>query len=828
MVPVAYTKPTGKPLPKHEENMFNQAVKCYEDSEYKKGLKIVDQILKTCPDSGKTWSLKGIMIFSNKNNEKEGEPLLKKGIELDPSSHIVWHVYGIFHKTMKRWAEAKIAYTKALALDPENVQILIDLSSIQLQTRDYAGFRKSKASLLQLRPSQSQFWMGLVYGCYMTKDYDNAISILNSFLDTLEKDRKPNFIDQEMILFKAIIYKTNKQYQLALDTLSGYPDILDDSIAQEMEAELYLLTNQLDKANNTFMELLNSNAENYKFYRGLECCLLQMPDLYTSESRQELPSTTLTLTEQQRSSLISMYLSLISRLPRAHAPKTILLYIYTDDAFINHIQPILRKAVRKGIPSFLNSIKPLLLKDNKKLLAIESLLLSFVDSLKQTNTLPLFEGDAPRGNNDILEEEPMTLFWTYYLLVQIYDIKHLYDECDKYIALALAHSPTSSDVFILQSKIAKHRGDVAGCVRGMNEASSIDLADRYMNTLYCKALLRANNIDKADEVLSYWTKDKIPLRIDLTLLQVNWYEIEMGDAYYRLHNIPMALKMYGNILTHFQTFVDDQFDFLGYVFRKGTWRSFLNLVESVDNIYHHKYFTRAAVGAINCYLELDKHPIPKPAKEEVFVPEPHKSTIDYEDDMDPKGIKKSTTGTPLQDALPTALLLLTHPHGNMEILDKVFSLFVAKKDYGNMLKTLVAMSDVDVHSPYLYNAIYTIQQLYDTMGKAKILFERKIQSILSTQSLDEYANTSYSTVTPTLENICQMAIYCQHSNPEKIISLFDSLSSIPVPKIKALYISIELLKEHGISEEQYKPLVIYAKEKYTDFETYSSCYHQVN
>ena len=48
-----------------------------------------------------TLALKGIIVFSNKNNDKEGEPLLKKGLELDPDSHIAWHVYGIFLRTMK-------------------------------------------------------------------------------------------------------------------------------------------------------------------------------------------------------------------------------------------------------------------------------------------------------------------------------------------------------------------------------------------------------------------------------------------------------------------------------------------------------------------------------------------------------------------------------------------------------------------------------------------------------------------------------------------------------------------------------------------------------
>ena len=41
----------------------------------------------------------------------------------------------ILHAVPRRYAEAKDAYLKAHTLDPDNIQILIDLSCIQLQVR---------------------------------------------------------------------------------------------------------------------------------------------------------------------------------------------------------------------------------------------------------------------------------------------------------------------------------------------------------------------------------------------------------------------------------------------------------------------------------------------------------------------------------------------------------------------------------------------------------------------------------------------------------------------------------------------------------------------
>lgn len=53
------------------------------------------------------------------------------------SSFVPWSMslFLILHAAPRRYAEAKDAYLKAHTLDPDNIQILIDLSCIQLQVR---------------------------------------------------------------------------------------------------------------------------------------------------------------------------------------------------------------------------------------------------------------------------------------------------------------------------------------------------------------------------------------------------------------------------------------------------------------------------------------------------------------------------------------------------------------------------------------------------------------------------------------------------------------------------------------------------------------------
>lgn len=105
----------------------------YEARQLKKGLKTADQILKKAPDSGgtsrvygfhplsltllaETMCMKGL-ILTHMGKREEGIDLVKKGIRLDLTSHICWHVFGLIQKAEKNYEEALKSYTQALRFD---------------------------------------------------------------------------------------------------------------------------------------------------------------------------------------------------------------------------------------------------------------------------------------------------------------------------------------------------------------------------------------------------------------------------------------------------------------------------------------------------------------------------------------------------------------------------------------------------------------------------------------------------------------------------------------------------------------------------------------
>lgn len=64
------------------------------------------------------------------------------------------------------------------------MQILRDLSLLQIQIRDLEGFRDTRYQLLQLRPTQRVSWIGYAMSYHLLKDYNIANNILEEFNKT--------------------------------------------------------------------------------------------------------------------------------------------------------------------------------------------------------------------------------------------------------------------------------------------------------------------------------------------------------------------------------------------------------------------------------------------------------------------------------------------------------------------------------------------------------------------------------------------------------------------------------------------------------------------
>ena len=138
--------PSNK-LPKKEAELFKLIVTCYETKQYPKGLKNAENILKKYPNHGETLAMKGL-IMNCMNKKDEAYDLVKLGLKNDLKSHVCWHVYGLLYRSDNNYKEAIKCYLNALRIDPNNQNILKDLSLLQIQV-SYPILTYSILSLIQ-------------------------------------------------------------------------------------------------------------------------------------------------------------------------------------------------------------------------------------------------------------------------------------------------------------------------------------------------------------------------------------------------------------------------------------------------------------------------------------------------------------------------------------------------------------------------------------------------------------------------------------------------------------------------------------------------------
>ncbi|KAE8718414.1 E3 ubiquitin-protein ligase [Hibiscus syriacus] len=228
-------------------------------------------------------------------------------------------------------------------------------------------------------------------------------------------------------------------------------------------------------------------------------------------------------------------------------------------------------------------IKPLLTKADM----IEQLILELEHSIRNNG----------RYTDRTEKEPPSTLLWILFFLAQHYDRRGQYDVALSKIDEAIQHTPTVIDLYSVKSRILKHAGDFSAAASLANEARCMDLADRYINSECVKRLLQADQVALAEKTATLFTKDG-DQHNNLHDMQCMWYELALGESYFRQGDLGRALKKFLAVEKHYADITEDQFDFHSYCLRKMTLRAYVEMLKFQDRLHSHVYFHKAAAGAI--------------------------------------------------------------------------------------------------------------------------------------------------------------------------------------------------------------------------------------
>ena len=126
---------------------FKEALKQYDNKDYRTSKKSCDKILEKCPTNEEALALKGLNVYYL-NEKEEAKKLINQALKLNLKSPIAWHFYALFHKAEGNYAQALKCYLQSFKNDPNNYNAVRDLSYLQLYLDNSTPFLSIQGRLL--------------------------------------------------------------------------------------------------------------------------------------------------------------------------------------------------------------------------------------------------------------------------------------------------------------------------------------------------------------------------------------------------------------------------------------------------------------------------------------------------------------------------------------------------------------------------------------------------------------------------------------------------------------------------------------------------------
>ncbi|KZT68345.1 N-terminal acetyltransferase A, auxiliary subunit [Daedalea quercina L-15889] len=698
---------SNRALPTKEAKLFREVLNLYENRQLKNGLKTADQILKKFPEHGETLCMKGL-ILTHMGRREEGIELVKKGMRSDLTSHICWHVFGLIQKGEKNYEEALKSYTQALRFDKENLNILRDSAHLQTQLRLYDGLVDTRHTLLRLRPTLRQSWIGLVVAYHLNGNLDEARKILEQYEAVLKNVPDYDVEHSEVLLYHVHLLEEMGEASEALtflDINAKSRAIVDRVAIMEYRARL-MSTLKMVEAEGAWRNLIEQNPDSYAYYKG-----------YLSNNGIDLDA----ISEDTRDKALQILQQFSVAIPQAAAPKRLALNIVDGGRFKELATAYVTAGIEKGVPSLFADLKALY-RDPAKRQTIQDIVESLCEKLAVT-------AEPPKGC------EPTMYLWTLYFLAQHYSSLSDNVRALELLDLSITHTPTLPELYAFKGRVLKRCGDPFGAAQCLDEARVLDLQDRFLNTKCAKYRLRAGVIDEASDILGLFTKkDAASPGADLEDMQSLLYLTEEADAHLRNGNLGMALKKYSAVQKVFNEFEDDQFDFHGYSLRRFTINIYLDMISWEDRLRSHPAYVHTAINASKIWVQLHDDPsiaksklagggpgdaekkaknkakkAAKKVKEEVKKTAATTSTNEDKGlepqpakDDDPTGSKLLQASDPLERAAKLVAPLHTLAADNINAWITIYDVSVRRKKYLQAVKALNSAHTLDAEHAELH------------------------------------------------------------------------------------------------------------------------------
>ncbi|KAL6951747.1 hypothetical protein ACO0OE_000263 [Hanseniaspora uvarum] len=605
-----------------EIDVLNQAVKIMntDPKQTKKILKLVDTNLKKNGVHFNSLLLKAL-VNQKSDNVIEAKANLQKAMSKVPGStknvlnlniitamscQLISSYYKECEDFENNYIWLKRAYLKSGGhQNMGNVMMLNQLCLLAAQLRKYGELLEFREHHLAARPGFRANWTGFALALDLNNNTTAAVEKLTQFEQAAEGKitEKEAFEDGECIFYKnELMLKLAKNDDVklkeVLQHLEDKKDLINDKLGfLERKAEVFLKLGDLNSASKIYRKLIHRNPDNFKYFKMLE----------------------ITLGIKNDNGLkYRMYSNLLKKYPLSEPCRFMPLTFIQDDAELKtYLKFYLELYWAKGVFASFQLLKPLFrnLKLSTKFQKLaEEICLERLTSLEENI------------KNDTQSKDKLESIIRYFLS-NLYLFQRNYDKALNEIQRCqyLDAEGKTLEFELFQAKILKHMKEFKTACELMEIVRNKDTKDRFLNNKSCKYHLRADNVDKAVELISMFTKNDTSYCdtgiTDLHSVQNTWFLSEQAEAYSRLFKKELvklkedidevekikiaksalqyknlAVKRYEAVFRIYGIYKNDQHDFNSYSLRRGTVQPLMQLIKWADKIHTLPVYRRILKG----------------------------------------------------------------------------------------------------------------------------------------------------------------------------------------------------------------------------------------
>lgn len=436
---------------------------------------------------------------------------------------------------MKNYKEAAKCFDQAIKYNPDNLQIYRDTGNLYLHSKEYIAHKEIRRRFVGKRPDIYTNWCAFSFACYLSRDYEQAIDILDSLIKLIQKDEDFNALAKMGVYwYRARLLKKLGRTDELIKFLKENSKILKNKVKYcEELVEAYTLLDDKEECKKYLDYLLNELPDNIDYIK-----------LYLDLNEGDSIALLDGLKEKVKSTITDALV--LERLGDEQI-----------DVFKTRFAEFFIKNIKRGSPSFVRDFRQFM-NSKGKIKEIDEMFKKNMESLENTKKLV---GDEE-------ENDPTALLFALYQYSYFLYYNKEYERSLEFINKAIEHSPTYADLYVLKAKILKKQGNIKQASETAILYQGMDTADRCLATSAVIILHKAGKIIKADEIFKTFVNFSGSVENMIHDNQKVRYELGCANAYKARLNFKRALRLYKLTLQHFDEYKDDQYDFYTYTLRR--------------------------------------------------------------------------------------------------------------------------------------------------------------------------------------------------------------------------------------------------------------------